>query len=106
MNSKLTTQYKDQTTLLNKSREEVVNLTETVDDQKSKLKLQQQQIRTLEKNMNTLKDRFLPNNGTEKTFFKLLEEFEYLKEQYTSQKEEIEHLGTQLTNFMTDAEEQ
>ena len=37
-------------------------------------------------------DNFLPNDGTEKTFFKLLEEIEYIKAQYTTQKEETEHL--------------
>ena len=49
-------------------------------------------------------DNFLPNDGTEKTFFKLLEEIEYIKAQYTTQKEEIEHLGTQLTNSISDFE--
>ena len=88
---------------LKRNQEEVVNLKETVDDQKSKLSLQQQQIETFEKNMNTLKDKFLPNDGIEKTFIKLLDKFEYIIGQYTSQKEEIEHLGTQLANYMTDA---
>ena len=75
-----------------KSREEVDNLKRTVDDQKSKLNLRQQKIEILEKNINTLMDKFLPNDGTEKTFFKLLEEIEYIKAQYTTQKEETEHL--------------
>ena len=87
-----------------KSREEVDNLKRTVDDQKSKLNLRQQKIEILEKNINTLMDKFLPNDGTEKTFFKLLEEIEYIKAQYTTQKEEIEHLGTQLTNSISNFE--
>ena len=87
-----------------KSREEVDNLKRTVDDQKSKLNLRQQKIEILEKNINTLMDKFLPNDGTEKTFFKLLEEIEYIKVQYATQKEEIEHLGTQLTNSISDLE--
>ena len=36
--------------------------------------------------MNTLKDKFLPNDGTEKTFIKLLDKFEYIIGKYTSQK--------------------
>ena len=87
-----------------KSQEEVDNLKRTVDDQRSKLNLRQQKIEILEKNINTLMDKFLPNDGTEKTFFKLLEEIEYIKGEYTTQKEEIEHLGTQLTNSISDLE--
>ena len=103
-NSKLTTQIKDQTITLDKNQEEIGNLKESLSDKNSKLKLQQQKIETFEKNMNTLKDKFLPNDGIEKTFIKLLDKFEYIIGQYTSQKEEIEHLGTQLTNSISDLE--
>ena len=118
-NLKLQTQNKNQTILLNnkceaqkhelilkhelivkhsKSQEEVGNLKKTVDDQKSKLNLRQQKIETLEKNMNTLMDKFIPNDGTEKTFLKLREEMEYLKRTHGTQKEQIEILQTQLAN--------
>jgi len=83
---------------LDKNQEEIDNLKETLSEKNSKLKLQQQRIETLEKNMNTLMNAILPNDGTEQTFMKLRDEIEYLKGQYTLQKEEIESLQTRLAN--------
>merc|ERR1712080_671579 len=97
-NSNLTTQIEDQTISLDKNQEEIDNLKETLSEKNSKLKLQQQRIETLEKNMNTLMNAILPNDGTEQTFMKLRDEIEYLKGQYTLQKEEIESLQTRLAN--------
>ena len=97
-NSQLTNQCKDQTISLDKNQEEIDNLKESLSEKNSKLKLQQQRIEILEKNMNTLMNAILPNDGTEQTFMKLRDEIEYLKGQYTSQKEHVEILQTQMAN--------
>ena len=97
-NSKLMDQCKVQTISLEKSQEEISSLKETLDDKNGKLKIQRDKIDNFEKQISTLMNEFLPNDGTEKTFLKLREEIEYLKRTHGTQKEQIEVLQTQLAN--------
>ena len=61
-------------------------------------KIQRDKTDNFEKQISTLMNEFLPNDGTEKTFLKLREEIEYLKRTHGTQKEQIEILQTQLAN--------
>ena len=95
-NSKLTDQCQDQTISLEKCQEENNSLKETLHEKDGKLKIQKDKAENFEKQISTLMNEFLPNDGTEKTFLKLREEMEYLKRTHGTQKEQIEILQTQL----------
>ena len=96
-NAKLASQIKDQAIFLGLYLEEISDLKETLSDKASKVKLQQQKIKTFEENMKTLMNIVLPHDRGEPTFFNLRNELEYLKGMHTIQKEEIEIL--RVINF-------
>ena len=97
-NSKLRNLCNDQKISLENSREEISSLKETLDEKVGKLKLQTQMTDITEKQINTLMNLVLPNDGSRKTFLELLKEIEYLKGTHSTQKEEIEILQNQLEN--------
>ena len=71
---------------------------ETLNEKVGKLKLQTQMTDITEKQINTLMNLVLPNDGSRKTFLELREEIEYLKGTHNTQKEQIEILQNQVEN--------